>query len=160
MKRIISVLAIMLALTVMLNLSACGEKNKENSSGDMNSSTATYKDGEYKASAAKFDSQGYKPYVNITVRDGKIYSIDCDAEHSDGGTKKDHSESGRYNMKEGGAQYEWHEEIAIFEQYVTENGFENVILDTSGKTDAITGCTIAVSEYVELMKKALKKAKG
>ena len=82
-----------------------------------------------------------------------------DADSKNGGTKKDHSESGQYNMKAGGAQYDWHEEIAFFEKHVVNKGLESVELKSDGKTDTVSGCTIAVKNYVELIKEAMDKAK-
>ena len=161
MKIYKKAICIGLAGVMVLAFSACGKKNSDNNgtmSGGSNTVAVMYKDGEYKASESKFDDQGYKPTVKVVVKDGKLYSVDCDDEYQDDGTKKAHSESGKYNMKAGGAQYDWHEEIALFERYVVENGLENIQLDGNGKTDTITGCTIAVDHYVKLIKEALKKA--
>lgn len=144
------------ATIIAVGFSACGKKGN----GDkMSVDGGGLRDGEYKASADSFDEQGYKATVALTVSDGKVYSIDCDAEHRDGGTKKAHSESGKYNMKSGGASMEWHEEIALFEAAAVENGIESVTVASDGKTDTVTGCTIAVGEYVDLIKEALEKAK-
>lgn len=161
MKKFKSIICIALALMLMLSLAACKMgKDDDNLISDHNGSTIVkYKDGEYKASESKFDDQGYKPTVKVVVKDGKLYSVDCDDEFQDDGTKKAHSESGKYNMKAGGSQYQWHEEIALFEKYVVENGLENINLNGQGKTDTIAGCTIAVDYYVKLIKKALEKAK-
>ncbi len=162
MKKIKSLICIALAVMLMLSFTACKKKDKndDNLISDHNGSASVkYKDGEYKASESKFDDQGYKPTVKVVVKDGKLYSVDCDDEFQDDGTKKAHSESGKYNMKAGGSQYQWHEEIAFFEKYVVENGLENINLNGEGKTDTIAGCTIAVDHYVKLIKKALEKAK-
>lgn len=153
-----------LVLSAMLALIAAGCKSGQTSSmsssaGSNTTASVTYKDGEYKAAAANFDDSGYKATVRVTVKDGAVESVDCDAEIKDGGTKKALSESGKYGMKAGGAQHEWHEEIALFEKWVAENGVDKVSTDKSGKTDAITGCTISVGDYVDLINEALDKAK-
>ena len=159
--KAVNFFAIILSLTFVLSLSGCMRKDTNEDSSSAGSMTATvqqYKDGEYKASAELYDDSDYKATVKVVVKDGAVYSVDCDADKKGGGTKKADSESGKYNMKQGGAQYEWHEEIAFFEKYVTQNGVDAVSLKGDGKTDVITGCTIAVSDYVDLIKEALKKA--
>ncbi len=161
MKTVKAIICCLLASAVAVSLAACGKMDKDD--GDVPSSdpvAVEFKDGEYKVSENKYDDQGYKATVKVVVKDGKLYSVDCDADYQDDGTKKANSESGKYNMKAGGAQYEWHEEIAFFEEYVVQNGLEQIQLDSYGKTDTITGCTIAVDDYVELIKKALEKAQG
>ncbi len=161
MKRYKSFICIVLALGLMLSLTACKMgKDDDNLISDHDGSTVVkYKDGEYKASENKYDDQGYKPFVEIVIKDGRLYSVNCDDEFQDDGTKKAHSESGKYNMKAGGSQYQWHEEITLFEKYVVENGLEKINLNGEGKTDTIAGCTIAVDQYVKLIKEALEKAK-
>lgn len=153
-----------LVLSALLALTAAGCKGGDTSSmsssaGSYTSESVTYKDGEYKAAAANYDDSGYKATVRVTVKDGEVESIDCDADIKDGGTKKALSESGKYGMKAGGAQHEWHEEIALFEEWVQKNGIDSVSTDKSGKTDVITGCTISVGDYVDLINEALDKAK-
>jgi major membrane immunogen (membrane-anchored lipoprotein) len=153
---------ILSVICLMMCLAACGGGDtvpESSSAGSVTNSTAEYKDGEYKASAPSYDDSGYKATAKVVVKNGKVYSVDCDADSKDGGTKKAHAESGKYDMKKGGAQYGWHEEIAFFERYVTEKGVDAVSLKGDGKTDVITGCTIAVSDYVDLINEALNKAK-
>ncbi len=163
MKKTSIFIACALPVFMFLQLSGCKmrDKNGEVSSNDSGMvGSARLKDGEYKASANTYDDSGYKAIVKVVVKDGAVYSIDCDAEHKDEGTKKTISESGKYGMKAGGAQHEWHEEIAYFEKYATENGVSSITLNKDGKTDVITGCTIAVGEYVDLINEALEKAEG
>lgn len=161
MKKISKVLSLMLVGLCLIGAVGCSNTKDGEDMISKSSDTAAvvYKDGEYKASADNYDDQGYKPTVKIVVDNGVLYSVDCDAESKNEGTKKADSESGQYNMKQGGSQYEWHEEIAFFEKHVVKNGVESIRLDDSGKTDAISGCTIAVKEYVDLIKEALNKAK-
>lgn len=152
--------AYILSAIMLLSLSGCMRKDNKPDTSSMNSGvgSAKLKDGEYKASADTFDASGYKATVKVVVKDGAVYSIDCDADHKDDGTKKSISESGKYKMKAGGAQHEWHEEIAYFEKYATNNGVSSIPLNKEGKTDAIAGCTISVGEYVDLINEALEKA--
>ncbi len=161
MKSLKAFLCICLAMVMCLSFVACGKKDdgKDMISNGSETGSATYKDGEYEAAEAKFDDQGYKDTVKVVIKNGKLYSVDCDAESKGGGTKKDHSESGQYNMKAGGAQHHWHEEIALFENHVVNKGLESVQLTNEGRTDTVTGCTIVVKEYVDLIKEAMEKTK-
>ncbi len=149
----------MLMALMLFCFGGCGRKNKNQSDDNGSATTVKYEDGEYSAAASEFDTSGYRPTVKVVIKDGEIQSVDCDADKKGGGTKKTESENGNYNMKLGGAQYEWHEEIAFFEEHVKENGVADLNLNDSGKTDAVAGCTIVVSEYVELINQALNKAK-
>ncbi len=163
MKFLKSFMCFGLALMMSLMFVGCGKKDDGKDMISNGSDTANkpveYQDGEYEAADGKYDDQGYRDIVRVVIKDGRLYSVDCDADYKDGGTKKDHSESGKYNMKAGGAQYDWHEEIAYFENHVVNKGLESIQLKNDGKTDTITGCTIAVKNYVKLIKEAMDKAK-
>lgn len=161
MKKYIGNLSVLiLVLLLVLSLMGCGKKDKGNNSqsGSSNNTSTSYKDGEYKESASSYDDSGFKATVRVVIKNGSVYSVDCDADSKDTGTKKSLSESGRYDMKTGGAQYDWHEEIAFFEKHVVSHGLNSITLNKEGKTDVVTGCTIKVGEYVDLIKKALDKA--
>lgn len=161
MRNLKSIICVALAILMCLSFVGCMKKEdgKDMISNGSDTAAVTLKDGEYEAGDSKFDDQGYRDTVKVVIKDGKLYSVDCDSESKDGGTKKDHSESGKYNMKAGGAQYDWHEEIAKFENHVVNKGIESIQLKNDGKTDTITGCTIAVKHYIDLIKEAMDKAK-
>ncbi|MBE6798219.1 MAG: FMN-binding protein [Ruminococcaceae bacterium] len=155
-KRIISV--VLIAVAVVMSLAGCGKK-KNNSSGAGDAGSVKYKDGEYLASSPTYDDQGFMATVKVIVKDGQVASIDCDALAKEGDSKKVQSENGNYSMKPAGAKYEWYEQIAFFEQHVKEKGVESVNIKDDQKTDTVTGCTIKVKEYVDLIKEALNRAK-
>lgn len=161
MLKFKNIICVALAVLMCASFVGCGKKKdgQDMVSNKSDTATVTYKDGEYEAADSKFDDQGYRDTVRVVIKDGRLYSVDCDAESKDGGTKKDHSESGQYNMKAGGAQYDWHEEIANFEHHVVNKGLESIQLKNDGKTDTVTGCTIAVKNYIKLIKEAMNKAK-
>ncbi len=162
MKLFKRALVLLLLIAFSIAVTGCKVKDSVSESSSAGSQTQTvvkYKDGEYKASAQGYDDNGYKATVKVVVKDGAVYSIDCDADSKSGSTKKTDAESGKYDMKKGGAQYGWHEEIAFFEEFVVEKGVTAVSLKGDGKTDVITGCTIAVADYVDLINQALNKAK-
>ncbi len=163
MKIFKGIICLCLSFAMCFAFVGCGKKDDGKDMVSNGSESANkpveYKDGEYEAADGKYDDQGYRDVVKVVIKDGKLYSVDCDADSKAGGTKKDHSESGQYNMKTGGAQYDWHEEIAFFEKHVVNKGVESVQLKNDGKTDTVSGCTIAVKNYVKLIKEAMDKAK-
>ena len=62
-----------------------------------------------------------------------------------------------YNMVAfGDAQAEWYEQAATMEAFILENQALEVTLDEEGVTDAVTGVSIHISEFVELFNMALK----
>lgn len=160
MKKIKLTLICLFVMLFVLGMAGCGKDTAPDSSsaGSNTTQIKQLEDGEYTAEAPNYDDSGYKATVKVTVRDGAVYSVDCDAKSKDGKTKKEVSRSGEYGMKAGGAQYEWHEEIGFFENYVKANGIDSVSVDGKGKTNVVTGCTIAVADYVDLINEALKKA--
>lgn len=150
-----------LTAAVVLCLAGCGRNKMPDSSSPSSYTTDSvkYKDGEYIASAPNYDDQGFMPTVKVIVKEGRIQTIDCDALAKEGDSKKVQSENGKYSMKAGGAKYEWHQQIAYFEKFVVENGVDKVRIKSDEKTDVITGCTIKVKDYKDLIKQALDKAK-
>lgn len=130
--------------------------------GTPSNSSKEYQDGTYYAEADDFDGTGWKGFVTLEVKDGKIISADWNAIHKDGGDDKDTlSKSGDYKMVEnGGAQAEWHEQAEKAEAYLIEKQDPTDIQykDKEGHTDAITGASIHVKEFFELAKEALKGA--
>jgi major membrane immunogen (membrane-anchored lipoprotein) len=117
-----------------------------------------YKDGSYYA-AGDFDAEsGWKPYVVLTVKDGKIATVDWNFVSSKGGPdKKTVDKAGNYGMKEkGNAQAEWYEQAVKAEQFLIEKQDPAAItIDAEGKTDAITGVSIHVNDLASLAKTAL-----
>lgn len=117
-----------------------------------------YKDGGYHAEGEMDADSGWKSTVDLTVVNGNIVAVKFSGLNADGDDKKQYSIDGKYGMKAGGAQAEWHEEIAKVEQYFLENGAAPALND-EGKTDAISGVSIHVGEYFTLVEKALEGAK-
>lgn len=170
-------LAVSLVL-VMGVLAACGKNNDNNaaSSAPTQSAQASasasasaepsasaeqqgYQDGVYYSEAADFDAKtGWKEVVELKVEGGKIVSVDWNGVNKDGGLdKKTYSEKGLYGMKAGGASAEWHEQAAKAEQFLLDNQDPKAIsLKDDGTTDAISGVSIHVNGFQELVEKALE----
>ena len=160
------------ALALLATLAGCSSKKDETSSSTStltSNNTVTsptsgamgqvsYKDGTYTAED-DYNEDGYKAVVTATIENGRLSALRCDELDREGGSKKALSESGQYGMKEkSGAAAEWHEEVAAFEKAVVQNGLSAIPLDSNGKTDAVTGCTISVSRFASLTQEALDKA--
>lgn len=120
-----------------------------------------YKDGGYHAEG-QADKDGWVPTVDLTVLNGNIVAANWDSVKKDTNeTKKQLSKDGKYGMKEKGkAQGEWHEEIAKAEQFLIDNQDPAKFqVKDDGKTDAVSGVTVHVNDYVSLTQKALDGAK-
>ncbi|HIW72709.1 MAG TPA: FMN-binding protein [Firmicutes bacterium] len=120
--------------------------------------TALWKDGSYRAQQDGYD-QGYQYFVEITVEGGRITAVNWDAlkEGSDR-TKKQESEAGEYVMTEDGPL--WHEQAKTMEEaLINAQDPAALVYDAdTGKTDAYTGVSVDVSEFVSLASEALASA--
>lgn len=129
--------------------------------GSSNNSKTTYKDGTYAAEGAGYDEKGFKPTVSITVANGKIAEVTINDINELGELKTDIEAAGGYPMKEqANSKGTWAEEIAALEKAIVEKQDPAAIkLNSEGKTDSVAGCTIHVSDYIQLSTEALEKAR-
>jgi len=122
--------------------------------------TGSYQDGIYFASEDSFASNGWKYVVTLTVENGKIVKANWDGVNiSAGPSKKAVDKAGKYNMKKfGGAQAEWSEQAAKAEQYLIsiQDPSKVEYSDAEGHTDAISGVSIHISDFISLADAALK----
>ncbi len=118
-----------------------------------------YTDGVHYAEASDFGSSGWKDNVTITVINGNILAVNWNGTSKDGGKdKKTASIDGDYGMKNGGAQSEWHEQAAAMEAYLLETQSpDQITMTAEGTTDAVTGVSIHVGDFVTLCQEALSK---
>ncbi|TVX89573.1 FMN-binding protein [Paenibacillus agilis] len=168
MKKLSLILAMTMAFGLLVG---CGAKEEAKDTAPKTETTApaatteqqaAYKDGSYRAEGKEFDAKsGWKGTVEVTVKDGKIATVNWDAVHKDGGdTKKVQSQDGRYDMVKGGGSSHWHEQAASMEKALIEKQDPAaIVLKEDGKTDAVTGVSIHVSEFVQLAQEALASAK-
>ncbi len=165
MKKKWSILLCSLMLVGVL--AACGNNNKAAEPTTTEPTTETtapaatqgqFTDGAYYAEG-DFDAEsGWKPYIVLSVKDGKIAMADWNFVSSKGGPdKKTLDKAGKYGMKEKGkAQADWYEQAALAEKFLIEKQDPAAItLDAEGKTDAISGVSIHVGDLTTLAKKAL-----
>lgn len=116
----------------------------------------TYKDGHYEAEATEFHS-GYKGIVTLDVSEGHIRSVTYDAISENGTLKSDLSKNGEYIMTDTGLL--WHEQAQKFCEYIIAQQNASLIIDDSGKTDAISGVSIALNEAQILVQECLNQAR-
>ena len=118
-------------------------------------------DGLFYAEAQQFDSNGYKEYVALYISGGRIVWVNWNAANEDGTqSKKEAGDS--YGLKSAsGIGAEWYQQAEAFEQYVIEHqGVEGLTTGDDGKTDAISGCTIAVSGAKTLTEQIITQARA
>ncbi|MDH8679610.1 hypothetical protein QE109_15730 [Fusibacter bizertensis] len=122
--------------------------------------TGKYVDGSFYAEDADYGDSGWKENASFTVINGFIVAANWNGTSKD--TEKDKktaSIDGDYGMVSiGKASSEWHEQAALVEGFLVDTqDFEAVTLtDAEGHTDAITGVSIHVGNFIELAKQALK----
>ena len=99
-----------------------------------------------------------KVVTTVTFEEGKPVDVKIDVKLEDGTTKRDAVEAGTYVMANESAT--WTEQIESLQDFIIENDFDlsKVILsDDEGRTDAVSGVTIKVSEYVASVEESLSQ---
>ncbi len=112
--------------------------------------------GEYHAETSDFDSNGYISTVDVTVgEDGSISKVYFDAYNTEGTTKREAVEAGDYDMTVAGAQSSWTEQADALAKYIIDEQTTIIKLNEEGKTDSVSGVSISVAEYLNLVDEAL-----
>ncbi|HHT98281.1 MAG TPA: FMN-binding protein [Clostridiales bacterium] len=118
----------------------------------------TLKDGIYIAEADDFIG-GYKSIVTIKVENSEITSVVWDQMDELGQYKSYLSSTGKYVMTEDGLT--WKEQADKLAANVIENqSTSDININDEGETDSVTGVSISVNEFTDLVEKALLKASG
>lgn len=95
----------------------------------------------------------------MEVTNGNITSLVYDALNEQGESKRSLSSKGEYIMVEGNPI--WEEQANLLAQHVIANqSTENLVMDDNGKTDAVSGVSIDISEFVTLTQDVLEQAAG
>nr|WP_308742591.1 FMN-binding protein [uncultured Anaerocolumna sp.] len=118
--------------------------------------TAALADGTYTAEAKEFDKGGFKSTLSLTVADGKITEVIWDAYNEDGEFKSLLSADGGYVMTDNGPT--WQEQAVALAEYVISNQSFNIPVDDGGKTDAVAGVSISISDFINLASQCLAQA--
>jgi major membrane immunogen (membrane-anchored lipoprotein) len=163
---------ILLSSVLLLGLLAgCGSSNKNDvnsaagnnattnssNSANANAEAGTYKDGVYFAKGEVDASSGWQSIMTLTVADGKITDVEWNGISEKAPVDKiTYSKDGKYGMKAAGAASEWYEQAEALDKFLIEKQDPSAItLDKEGKTDAVSGVSIHVGEFVDLTKAAL-----
>ncbi|HEY4392316.1 MAG TPA: FMN-binding protein [Paenibacillus sp.] len=164
---------ILLSSVLLLGLLAgCGSNSKNeggntaagnttnsstNSNTNSNAEAGTYKDGVYFAKGEVDEKSGWQSIMTLTVSGGKITDVQWNAISENSPVDKiTSSKEGTYGMKAGGASSEWHEQADALDKFLIEKQDPAAItLNDEGKTDAVSGVSIHVGDFVNLAKAAL-----
>ena len=135
-------------------------QSEESQNSEIKTADLKLKDGTYHAKGSA-DEKGWIPTTNVFIENGMIAAITFDDINDSGSFKSQVVANGEYDMTVNGAQASWTDQMAAFADAIVNEEIDvfNLTLDQSGKTDAVSGCTITVSPYVELVKNALEQAK-
>lgn len=120
-------------------------------------SGTVWTDGTYEAEEADFDEQGYKDKVTLTIQNDKMTEVIWDAYNENGELKSVLSADGIYEMTKGGPT--WQEQAMAITDFLVQNQSTDALtMDEEGKTDAVSGVSISVKDFVTLVKECLAKA--
>ena len=123
--------------------------------------SGNYKEGTYTGSVIDtYNNENNEATAKVVVdKNGMIESVYLDTTYQ-GSTKKTLKDN--YNMKKfnSSAAGEWYEQVEKLEKAVVEKqGTDFLNLDSEGKTDAVSGCTIKIDALVKALNQALEQAK-
>lgn len=124
---------------------------------DSQTAGLVWADGTYEAEETAFDEQGYKDKVSLTIQNGRMTEVIWDAYNEAGELKSVLSADGIYEMPGGGLT--WQEQAMVITDFLIQNqSADSITLNAEGKTDAVTGVSISVKDFVTLVKECLQKA--
>lgn len=125
----------------------------------MDKMSGKLEDGIYFAQNDEFPKSGWKEVVTIVVKNGSINKVDWNAANIKGGPdKKTTSKEGNYPMVDrGGAQSDWHVQAKLVEDfYINNPDTLPEYKDDEGHSDTISGASIHIDSFYNLVDKALK----
>lgn len=103
---------------------------------------------------------GGNTIATVQFEEGKPVSVELDVKNDDGSLKSDASKSGAYDLNNAPGK-KWHEQADLLEEAIVKNNFDlsKIAVSDNGKTDAVSGVSIAVNEFIEATQAALDQAK-
>ncbi len=113
-------------------------------------------DGIYTGQTKKTETGDYN-FAMITVENEKITAVVWD-EIIEGASKAELSANGQYVMVEGNPT--WKEQSEALASFVVEHQTTDGIRNESGYTDVVSGVSIYVDDFVDLVNQAITQAKG
>ena len=116
----------------------------------------TLRDGTYEARAEAY-SGGFLDFVVMTVSRGRVTELVWDAVDEDGNSKRILADKGEYVMTEGGPT--WTQQAdALAKEVLSRQSLEFLAPDTAGKIDGVSGVSISVTPFLELVRQCLVQA--
>ncbi|MCI8601724.1 MAG: FMN-binding protein [Oscillospiraceae bacterium] len=104
-----------------------------------------YRDGSYRAEAKNYDDHGWKEYVVVTVKDGKITEVEFDAVNKDDSRKK--TEDDEYKEAYLGA------ELGTYPEDYTAKLEDSLIeRQSADSVDTVAGATNSSKSFKKLVK--------
>ncbi len=115
------------------------------------------KDGWYFAEQTEFAKSGWRYQAVLEVKGGKIVSATWNGVNNLGlADKKTVAAAGQYGMAKVAKQGEWDVQAARVEAELVKVGdVSKIAVKSDGKTDAISGVSITVKDFLDLVPKAL-----
>ncbi len=122
---------------------------------------AKVKDGVYFAQSASYPKAGWKDQVIVQVAGGKIVGAVWNGVSNLPGAadKVSFAASGKYGMAKAAKKGEWDVQAKAAADYLVKTQDVNLSkFSADGKSDAVTGASMTVSEFFGLARKALASA--
>lgn len=133
-------------------------ENNENAENPANSNLGEAVqriDGVYRAEGEEFG--GSRSQVTMVIENGEITELLWDAFDADGNGKRALSLQGKYTMTEDGLL--WADQADAVQKYVIEHqGLNGLTTNEEGKTDVVSGVSISIASFKELVKDCLAQA--
>lgn len=112
-------------------------------------------DGVYRAEGEEFG--GNKSQVTMVIENGEITELYWDSFDADGNGKRALSLQGKYTMTEDGLL--WADQADAVQNYVIEHqGLSGLTTNEEGKTDVVSGVSISIASFKELVQDCLAQA--
>ena len=150
-KRVIATLLLSATL-----LTGCGSDESTDAKENSGTETSSAFTGE-KVAKIK-DAEGNENVATVTFENGKAIEVEIDVIQADGSSKYEAAETGAYAMN-GESGNEWHTQVDLLEDSIVENDFDlsKITMTEEGKTDAVSGVSISVTPYMDLVEEALNQ---
>jgi len=162
MKKLLTLSLI--ALMTMASFVGCSPKAEEPADTPEPAATqgaaTPLKDGSYSVEGIA-DDKGWIPTADVVIENGMFTAITFDAKDASGMLKSEAVANGEYDMMSNGAMASWTDEMAVFSQAIVDGSIDmtTINFNEEGKTDVVSGCTVTVQPYVELVKTTMEQAR-
>ena len=159
--KLLAVCALSAALLV-----GCGGKEATEDKGEASTPVVseTEKFTGNKKYETLYDSTGAKGdvvVVDVEFKDGEPVNFSVDVRQENGTSKKEEAAAGNYVMVQG-SDNTWDKQIAEVEKFIIENNFDLTkvnITDEEGHTDAVSGVSVKIKEYVNALQEVIDAVK-